>query len=628
MLRDLRGQPDPFSFFPIYNIDSLIAEAPNAQQYPEDDAVYLLDDVRKVVYDGSRSASFNEMLIRILTNDGIDYFKEFSLPGSNSPSMSVDKAVVRKANGREIPADISDGTAVFKGLEEGDFIYVKTSVREYEVGTLSKYFDGNFIFNSFLPVQIARYSLLVRKTEAFQYAMNNSAIEPKVTSVDSSNLYIWELKNLPAIEYEENMPRLRDIGAVLYISSIGSWHEIVDWYYDIARTKTRSTIEIKDVVDSLFPSNQSFTNRQIVEGVYRYITTNIRYSYVPFRQSGIVPQKARDVLLTRIGDCKDVATLCISMLAERGITAYHVLVDTYSSQLSANVLPSIDFDHAVVFVELKEGPIFIDLTAPDVPIGSIPLADLDAKCLVIKPGWSFPTRLDRPNFTPNNVTLSTHVTLNSDLSAKISQKFVHTGSLTPMYRTRWKNATQKEIEKELNESLSDDYANVVLEHYDLSNLDTLSSSLSYSLEFTVRNFTSEAGLFQVLRVPWYNPFRPVAALSYPQRKYPYEKWDGVDTLNETITISIPSGYETIGIPELMEYSNPAARYHFTSSKGADGLNLTRKVVNIRRLIKPQDYLAYKEFYNNVVRSDRQALLLAPRGTVVRAPKQSTKDKRQ
>jgi hypothetical protein len=129
-------------------------------------------------------------------------------------------------------------------------------------------------------------------------------------------------------------------------------------------------------------------------------------------------------------------------------------------------------------------------------------------------------------------------------------------------------------------------------------------------------------------VPWYNPFRPVAALSYQQRKYPYQKWEGIDTVNETITLSIPHGYETIGMQEFMEYTNPAARYYFSSSKNADGLNLNRKVVNLRRLIMPQDYLAYKDFYNNVVRADRQALLLAPRGTVVRTPKPAAKDNRQ
>lgn len=628
MLRELRGKPDPFSYFPTYNIDSLIAAAPGAQRYPEADAVYLLLDSRKVVYNGSRISTINEVLIRILTSDGIDQFKEIDLPGSDSHLLSVDKAVVRKANGREIPADVSAGKAVFKGLEEGDFMYLKTRSREAASGTLSKYFYDRFVFNSFLPVQIGRYSMLIRRSEDFQYATANAAIEPKIIPIDSSDLYIWELKDQPAVEYEAGMPGLLDVGAVIRISSIKSWREIVNWYHDIARTKTRSAPEIKDVVDSLFADNQVFTKHQIIEGVYRYITTNIRYSYVPFRQSGIVPQKARDVLLTRIGDCKDVATLCISMLAERNIPAYHVLVDTYSSPLTTNLLPSVDFDHAVVLVELEQGPIFIDLTAADVPIGSIPSADLDAMCLVIKPGWSLPSQLNRSHFTPNNVTLFTNVLLNSDLSATISQEFTHTGGRTQAFRAKWKNATQKELEKDLNESLSEDFADVKLEDYNLTNLDTLSSSLSFSLKFTVRNFTSEAGMFQMIRVPWYNPYRPVSALSYQTRFHPYEFWEGIDTLTETVTISIPAGYEIIGSKETLEYSNPAAQYRLSVLNDDKAVHLQRRVINIRRIVMPHEYQAYKEYYNNVVRSDRQSLLLAPRGTEVRTPKPVSKDRRQ
>lgn len=61
--------------------------------------------------------------------------------------------------------------------------------------------------------------------------------------------------------------------------------------------------------------------------------------------------KARDVLVNKIGDCKDVSTLGIAMLREVGITAHYVLVNSGDEERRGNIPPSIDFNHCIVAVE-------------------------------------------------------------------------------------------------------------------------------------------------------------------------------------------------------------------------------------------------------------------------------------
>jgi len=608
-VRDLKGLPDPFSKFSSYNIDSLIANAPDASKFPEDDAIYLVDDQKRVVLDGSRAEAQYEMLIRVFNKEGIDRFKEMSLPGGYS--LTVEKAIVRKPNGREIPADVSGDEAVFKTLEEGDFIYIKTRDKEYRNGSLSKYFSAKFYFNSYMPVANTRFILSVPNGTDFQFNMANSEAEPKITTDDANQVYTWEMHDLPAIESEESMPDLDDIGIILQVTSVKDWEAITGWYYDIARTKSRTSREVKELVDSLFPPTQKFTKQQLVEGVYKYITTNIRYSNVPFRQSGIVPQKARDVLLTRIGDCKDMATLCISMLAERDVVAYHVLVQTYTSALAKNSLPSDDFDHDIVFVDMGEKGMFIDLTADDVPVGSLPSADLDAFCLVVKQGWRTPQRLVRNQFTPSNLSLKTNITLQSDFSASITQVYTHTGSRTQWYRSSWKTATKKEIEKQLKEWLAEDFADAKLESYEIKGIDDLESTVSYSLTFTVPNFALEAGDMATVKVPWYNPFTPTAALSYEKRTYPYEYWNGIDTLSEHVSITIPDGFQSIGSNAGNTFSHTVAEYALNSSTQKNKIELNRKLITKRRIVMPNEYADYKTFFNKIVRADRQSVLLGP-----------------
>ena len=112
-----------------------------------------------------------------------------------------------------------------------------------------------------------------------------------------------------------------------------------------------------------------------VKAVYAFITENIRYSSVSFRQSGFVPQRARDVLVQRLGDCKDMATLCIAMLDEAGVRAHYVLVNTWDEGYNRHIPPGISFNHCIVGVDLKGGVQHIDLTAQNFPVGSIPPVD-------------------------------------------------------------------------------------------------------------------------------------------------------------------------------------------------------------------------------------------------------------
>lgn len=620
-LRELEGQPHPFTTMPKVDIDSLITTAPPSSDYPEDAAIYLLDDRRRVVYNGSRSEVLYETVIRILKTEGIDAFKEYRLPYAGDGNLILEKAVVRKRNGREVTADGSGGMLVFKQLEIGDIIHVKAKVRESRGGRLARYFWDDVGLNGFYPVRLARYSLLVPRSTNLRWTVANGAGTPVIQDRDDGTLYFWETKDDAAIEYEEGMPSYEVIGKRVAVTSIPGWNELVVWYDEIARPKTRTSLEVAELMDSLFPRNREYTTLELIDGVYRFITSTIRYSNVPFRQSGIIPQKARDVLVTRIGDCKDVATLCISMLAERNVKAWHVLVETRSSELVPNRLPSIPFDHAIVCLYINDTLRFFDLTADDVPLGSVPVADLDAFALPIVPGWKEPIRLSRSLFLPNNINITTKVTFTPEGDAIIDQTNVHSGARTQYYRSAWKEATPKEIEKGLLEMLSNEWGGVTLESYEMTGLDTLSPTFSYRMVYTVPSYLVEAGDFRMARLQWYDGWGPDPALSYTKRIHPYEFGSDRDTVREVLQITIPSNYEASGLTKRFERSHQTGSVVHTAETNNNTVTLTRTSVFSRDYVLPHEYDSYKSFYNDVVRRDRAGVLFVPKGTVVRSPKQ-------
>jgi len=161
-------------------------------------------------------------------------------------------------------------------------------------------------------------------------------------------LYVWEKNSQEALKYEDKMPPMDDVTNMLYISSIPDWKFVSDWYNNIASAKARSSYEIKTVVTDLFSGKGNIDELTKVKMIYNYITSNIAYSSVPFRQSGIVPQNPSTVVNTRIGDCKDVSTLFVSMCKEAGITANLALANTRDRGQNTLLLPSIDFNHCYI----------------------------------------------------------------------------------------------------------------------------------------------------------------------------------------------------------------------------------------------------------------------------------------
>lgn len=609
VLRELEGKKPIFDTFSSVDIDSLIRTAPSASEFPNDPAIFLLDDVKRVVYDGGSSETLQEMLIKVLNKQGIDNFKEYSLGyNSHSEALNIEKAVVRKQDGTEIKADIDGGYIVFKSLEEGDYLHIKWRKKNYYGGRLHKHFWDTYYFNFYYPIANIRYSLLVPKNYKFNYTTRNMEIQPTLSETPDGVLHTWSLRDEPAIIYEAGMPSLEESAKMLTISSIQDWAFIVDWYGDIANTKTRTTYEIEDKVKEILAQKPSMSEDDILREVYEFITEYIRYSSVSFRQSGWVPQKARDVLVNKIGDCKDVATLCIAMLREAGITADYVLVKTAMSSRAPAALPMPDFDHCIVRVDTKKGKKFLDLTANNFPIGSVPQMDIDGFALPIKAGTTKPITLTQSHFAPRGIDVQTNMTVKDDGSVLINQKTRFSGSTSAYFRDYFRHKGQDDQKKAIVESLGSQYPNVKLQEFNFVNLDTIAPYLEYNLTFEVPDFVTETGRFKILKSPWSYSEETDEALAYEQRKYPYAYYPSADTISEHVEIRLPKGYAPVdiqGVTHKSPIAEFATKYAFTNGV----LTAQRLFVNKQNTVSTDMYADFKTFYNKVVKEDSKQILL-------------------
>ncbi len=611
ILRELDGKKSIFTTLGEGNVDSLVKAAPTAEQQPETGASIILDKSTRIVYPQGASETSQELLVRVYNDKGIDRFKEYYLGyNSYSQSLIIEKAVTIKADGSEIRGDINKSHIVFKSLEKNDFIYIKWHIRNFNSGKLAEHFWDEFYFNGYFPVKNAEFSLLIPKGQNFTYQAQNLNIEPTVTSTPDGQLFVWKMKNIEGIVYEADMPDLNEIGKMVRVSSIPDWNYLVNWYAELAQTKAQSTYEIKEKVDELMPNPSSLTKEQKIKTIYDYITENIRYSSVSFRQSGLIPQKARDVLVNKIGDCKDVATLGIAMLREVGIPANYVLVNSGDEEQRNNIPPTIEFNHCIVAVDNgAKPPTFLDLTANNHPVGSIPSMDRDAFSLVIKPGNSEPITLPRVQAAAPNMIAKTTLTLDEANNAVITNSTEYTGVLTAILRARFRNKAQADREKSMQSELSSEFPSVKLTKFDVSNLEDLASSVTYGYTCGIPNYMTDAGDFKLVKIPWRDDLRADDAFSYERRLYPMKYRSGVDTSFEEMEIKLPADYVPLDVPKSRKMSSPIAEYTVDYSYSSGVLKAKRVFVHKKTLVETNQYEEFKKFYNTVVKEDAKQILL-------------------
>ncbi|MBS1911955.1 MAG: DUF3857 domain-containing protein [Bacteroidetes bacterium] len=610
MLRELQGKRSIFEQFAPLDVDSVIAYAHHMHADPDDGAVILLDRAQHVVYgDNGASEAMQEMVVKVLNNRGIDDWKEYVLPVNRyNEELIVEKAVVVKDDGTETNADVNDNYVVFKSLQENDVLHIKWRVKNHYAGKLASHFFDSYQFNGFYPEKHVRYELIVPKDYKFEYRAQNMKVEPRKSDVPDGVLYQWTMDTIPPISYEYGMPPLEDVASMLFISSIESWEYLVDWYSDVASAKSRGSYEIKEQVKELLKGKENASDDEKMSIIYNFITENIRYSSVAFRQGAYIPQKARDVLVNKIGDCKDVATLCIAMLREAGLKAHYVLVNTRDEGQNRNALPAVVFNHCIVEVETGGGQKFLDLTANNYPVGSIPEGDMDAFALVISPGVKQPVYLPHGS-VPRNVLTRSTFRLGADNSMSGHCSTTASGTIAASVRDYFRDQPKKEQEKKLLAGLGTSYTNVKLRNFSFENLDNIAPSASYAYDFDVPDYLAEAGTFRILKMPWSHPAESNRAFSYEKRELPYDYWPAQDTLTEELTIQVPDGYMPIELPGTIHLSSKIADYTLTYSYSGGTLSARRQVVGRKRGVETDEYTDVKAFQAAMVKEDSRLVLL-------------------
>ncbi|MDQ7947191.1 MAG: transglutaminase domain-containing protein, partial [Pedobacter sp.] len=612
-LRTIQGKKSVFDYFEKPDVSAIISKAPAKTAFPDDHVVVLNNEVQKVVYENGGSEEKHFFTAKVLTQTGLENFKEYTVGSDADQQYNIEIAEVIKSNGTKVPAETNGNEVVFTNLEIGDVINLRYKLEDYHLGAMSSHFWDSFYFSDGLPHVSTKYSLLIHRGKAFKSVFSQQNIEASKTAKDEFDLYIWQKNGQEALRYEDKMPPMDDVTNMLYLSSIPDWKFISQWYNNIASAKARSSYEIKKVVKELFEGKENTDQLTKVKMIYNYITTNIAYSSVSFRQSGIVPQNPATVINTRIGDCKDVATLFVTMCKEAGITASLALANTRDQGQKTLMLPSIEFNHCIAKATVNGKDYWVELTSGTLPFNTFNNTFLGSNILEIA---------DQNNalmpFYPgirgyNTINYKTDIKLeNADMMIK--ERNWNTGSMSSYVRDVYGDLSPSEQLKKMKEHVGSVYPDNEVYQLTFNNLkadkfnaDTVHAESTYKLI----NVSKPVAGMSIFSIPWSNKTYATGLQVVAPRKFGIDLTQlfGVDSSTEELALEIPTGKNMVQPFKTINLSNDFVDFKLEGTQVGNKLILKRTFA-LKKDYVPLDKIdAFKSFYKEMAEADEQQLAM-------------------
>jgi uncharacterized RDD family membrane protein YckC len=189
--------------------------------------------------------------------------------------------------------------------------------------------------------------------------VRDSTLKPRVRQAGTLTESVWELRDLPAAPDDDHV-RIRDVPRPrVQVSDFERWEDVSRWATHLYALAKPTPAIRRQVAGWTALEPQERTRRAL-----DFVQSQIRYFGFELGASSHRPHAPDEVLRHRFGDCKDKATLLLSMLRALDVQAEPALVNTRRQAAVRKDLPSpIAFDHVIVRAHPGGQTVWIDPTA-------------------------------------------------------------------------------------------------------------------------------------------------------------------------------------------------------------------------------------------------------------------------
>ena len=521
--------------------DLRIANAPDADAYPDADALILFNHFSHDVLPTGQSRYTTHQAVKLLTERGIEKYDDIAIPFQpRAQNITVNIARTIAADGtvyqppQEAFNDVTPPGLLSQNLYSDTMWRVISMVGltpgvciEYQVTLEDKpenavggetWITGGFNFQSTEVTLETNYALRIPsawhlqwKTENFSrrdLPVSTHQEKPQVSTRYDENgnvIYVWHYGETPALAVEEGMPHVNDIAPRLHYSSIPSWNDVYLWYQQLAADRYTPDSQIEARVHQL--TKDLTTKADKIRAIYHFVASRIRYVGIELGQSAYQPSPATEVLQKQYGDCKDKTTLLIAMLELADIRAYPVLINPAPYEQTDTELPSLNqFSHMLAAIPCNDGRarsqgapievdeaggyIWLDATSSTCSYGNLPNSDQGRKGFLI--GEAQGEFVDIPIFPAetNRLVSTTELWLSEEGSVQGKIHIQTRGQYAINARWTYQQVQPSQLQTTLATELSQQFPGIAVEWSNISDLANLNVPVEMELGFQVQNYAT------------------------------------------------------------------------------------------------------------------------------------------
>ena len=573
---------------------------------------YLLDQRVVRAYRNGTISEYRHRLLRVLNDEGARRLASWGVQHywGEQRARLLDVRVI-KPSGQVHRPRLRGAYVRMPPLAAGDIIEVRERVDDLGPSFFGDYFglQHSLVPADGVPCQRAQLSVILEQGRDYRTQETGGA-PPATRHIDArgDTVCVWELHDLPRTVVEERRPSRSESDPLVRITTYRDWNALSAWWWNLIRRQIEVSPAMRAKVAEL--TADLTTEAQKIAAIYRFVTTNIRYTAWEFGVHGYKPYGTKVIFERRHGDCKDKALLLGALLGEAGIDAYPVLINANPRRSADDLTLAMvqHFNHCISYLPptAERAGMFLDGTATYHPIDTLPDMDQGAAVLVVKQGTAELQRITWVAADRNVMQREWHVTLTEAGDATVSLSERPSLNLAVGTREALGNEPAKRREQ-LERRLARAFGKVAVGEVRCGDLLDLSHPVEIEVDFVAPGFAARRDNGLVLRgaletrdlAPLVRaPTRELALLlGIPESEH------------SVLTYRLPTGFEPIELPPPTEITTRFGTFKMVWSFDAGTLRIERSRSLTTNRIEPAEYLEFREFAAAIGQADRQRVVV-------------------
>ncbi len=357
---------------------SWIAEAKKkAETIKGTDGVYLMQRNSYWLGAVNRLMHRYRHTVLILTQQGIDQAHPVRLSfdaGRGNPQMRMGRVIhpdgritvvrdqdimITGSTEEEDVGDTRDMVIPFPDLEVGAVIDLVVDYPEQEY--FGHGLSFTYVFGDVWPIVTETLEIAVPDGLDARFQAGPATPQPVETRTTGATIHTWKCEDQPAFEWTDMAGWADLFPKRVTCSTYASWADAEGWLCDEYRQRTSPSVDIRTRALELTQGKK--TAEEKVEAILAEMSRSVHYIAIEIGRGRVVPRTAEEILARGYGDCKDMTTLLISLLAPLGIEAIPVLVSPRPHLPIDPEFPVAHvFKHAIAYLPSIRGGVYCDPT--------------------------------------------------------------------------------------------------------------------------------------------------------------------------------------------------------------------------------------------------------------------------